>query len=144
MKIINFVLILSLLISSCGQYENANNVSKRRSKRDIKQQIDEVKKTPEEALKEKLSEEEKVNLEFLKEALGDESKFGQFLIFDESKIKSALKHINDELAKCTGDNASEQKGTFKTVVQGYFSDKMDESKLDQFKTNATSSCGAGG
>ncbi|AOW96177.1 Mlp family lipoprotein [Borrelia miyamotoi] len=141
MKIINFVLILSLLISSCGQYENANNVSKRRSKRDIKQQIDEVKKTPEEALKEKLSEEEKVNLEFLKEALGDESKFGQFLIFDESKIKSALEHIKEQLKSCNGD-AEGGKETFKTVVQGYFS-KMDESTLDGFKEQATSTCQAG-
>ncbi|WP_346313312.1 Mlp family lipoprotein [Borrelia miyamotoi] len=140
MKIINFVLILSLLISSCGQYENANNVSKRRSKRDIKQQIDEVKKTPEEALKEKLSEEEKVNLEFLKEALGDESKFGQFLIFDESKIKSALEHIKEQLKSCNGND--DGKKTFKTVVQGYFS-KMDESTLDGFKEQATSTCQAG-
>ncbi|AHH05862.1 Mlp family lipoprotein (plasmid) [Borrelia miyamotoi] len=136
MKRINFILILLLLIGSCGQYENANNVSKRRAKRDLKQQIKEVKKTPEEALKEKLSEDEKINLEFLKEALGDESKLNQLLSLDESKVKETLKHINDELAKCTGNNASEQKETFKQVVKA-------AGDLDNIK-QATSTCDAVG
>ncbi|WCL22169.1 hypothetical protein [Borrelia miyamotoi] len=35
------------------------------------------------------------------------------------------------------------KKTFKSTVQGYFSDKMDESKLNQFKSQAISTCQAG-
>ncbi|AHH05865.1 Mlp family lipoprotein (plasmid) [Borrelia miyamotoi] len=141
MRRINFVLILSLLISSCGQYENANNVSKRRSKRDVKQQIEEVKKTPEEELREKLSEEEKGNLDFLKEALGDDGKFGKFLSLDEGRVKSALEHIKTQVEKCNGND--DGKKTFKTVVQGYFN-TMDENTLDGFKNGATSTCGVGG
>ncbi|QTL84196.1 Mlp family lipoprotein [Borrelia miyamotoi] len=141
MRRIGYMLITLLLISSCSEHEfiNSNKETKSRSKRDLSTQ-DEVKKTPEEALKEKLSEEEKVNLEFLKEALGDESKFGQFLIFDESKIKSALEHIKEQLKSCNGND--DGKKTFKTVVQGYFS-KIDESTLDGFKDGATSTCQAG-
>ncbi|QFP42616.1 Mlp family lipoprotein (plasmid) [Borrelia miyamotoi] len=144
MRKIGYMLITLLLISSCGKHDfiNSSQEPQNRSKRDLSKQ-EETQKTPEEELKEKLSEEEKGNLNFLKEALGDDGKFGQFLSLDENKVKDALKHINDELAKCTGDNAGEQKGTFKTVVQGYFSDKMDESKLEQFKSQATSTCGAG-
>ncbi|QTL83976.1 Mlp family lipoprotein [Borrelia miyamotoi] len=117
MKRINFILILLLLIDSCGQYENENHTAKRRVKKDLKQQIKEVKKESEEELKENLSEKEKANLEFIKEALDDDSKLNQFLSLDKSKVKETLKHINDELTKCTGNNASEQKETFKQVVK---------------------------
>ncbi|ASJ27751.1 Mlp family lipoprotein [Borrelia turicatae] len=139
MNKINFILVLLLLISSC-EYEHGNATPKSRVKRNLEEQS-EVQKTPEEALREKLNDTEKTNLDFLKEALGNESKFSQFLSFDEEKIKAALKHINDELAKCNGNN--EGKNGFKAVVQGYFS-KIDNDTLNGFKENATSTCQAGG
>ncbi|ATQ19159.1 Mlp family lipoprotein (plasmid) [Borrelia miyamotoi] len=143
MRRISCILLLLVLISSCGQNDFTTNVeTKSRGKRELSEEQVVVKKAPEEILRERLSEEEKRNLDFLKEALGDNGKFNQFVLLNENKVKDALKHINDELAKCTGDNASEQKGTFKTVVQGYFS-KMDESTLDGFKDGATSTCEAG-
>ncbi|WAZ72653.1 Mlp family lipoprotein (plasmid) [Borrelia miyamotoi] len=142
MRRINVVLILSLLISSCGQNEltNSSKETKSRSKRELREEQVVVKKTAEETLREKLSEEESKGLNFLKEALGDESKLNQILSLDESKVKEALKHINDELAKCSGDNASQQKETFKEVVKGALNGNND---LDQFKSQASSTCNAG-
>ncbi|WAZ72776.1 Mlp family lipoprotein (plasmid) [Borrelia miyamotoi] len=143
MKKINVVLILSLLISSCDQNEliNSSKETKSRGKRELREEQVEVKKTAEEALKEKLSEEESKGLNFLKEALGDENNFNKFLSHDESKIKGVLKHINDELAKCNGENANEQKGTFKQVLKGSFESNSND--LDQFKSQASSTCNAG-
>ncbi|UPA18567.1 Mlp family lipoprotein [Borrelia puertoricensis] len=139
MNKINFILILLLLISSC-EYEHGNATPKSRVKRNFEEQ-EEVQKTPEDALREKLNETQKTNLDFLKQALGNDDLFNKFLNHDESKIKEALEHIKTELEKCNGND--EGKSTFKTVVQGYFS-KMDESTLNGFKTQATSTCGAGG
>ncbi|WGL35458.1 Mlp family lipoprotein (plasmid) [Borrelia miyamotoi] len=146
MRRINVVLILSLLISSCGQNEltNSSKETKSRSKRELREeQVEMVKKTLEETLRNKLSEDESKGLTFLKEALGDESKLNQILSLDESKVKEALKHINDELAKCTGDNAGEQKGTFKTLVSEYF--KSNGSNLDNIvgeNSQLKSTCGS--
>ncbi|UPA18484.1 Mlp family lipoprotein [Borrelia puertoricensis] len=140
MNKINFILILLLLISSC-EYEHGNATPKSRVKRNFEEQS-EVQKTPEEVLKEKLNDTQKTNLDFLKDALGDDSIFNKILSHDESKIKEALDHINTELAKCTGDNASEQKETFKQVVKGALNGGEN---LDQFKEQASSACnGAGG
>ncbi|WP_434757396.1 Mlp family lipoprotein (plasmid) [Borrelia puertoricensis] len=142
MNKINFILILLLLISSC-EYEHGNATPKSRSKRDLSNEREqvEVQKTPEDALREKLNDSQKQGLEFLKDALGSESKFNQFLSFDDAKIKAALDHIKTQLESCK-DNAANGKDTFKQVVQGYFS-KMDESTLNGFKENATSTCQAG-
>ncbi|WP_434757267.1 Mlp family lipoprotein (plasmid) [Borrelia puertoricensis] len=72
--------------------------------------------------------------------MGSESDFNKFLNHDESKIKEALDHIHTELAKCTGDNASQQKETFKQVVKGALNDGEN---LDNFKNQASSTCEAG-
>ncbi|AHH04277.1 Mlp lipoprotein family protein (plasmid) [Borrelia nietonii YOR] len=143
MSKINFVLVLLLLISSCGQDTNKDKGIKSRSKRDdLREQAQEVQKTPEEALRDKLSDNQKQGLNFLKGALGDDNDFKKFLSFDESKIKFALDHIQSELAKCTGDNASQQKETFKQIVKGSFEGNSND--LDKFKEQASSTCGTGG
>ncbi|ABF82179.1 Mlp family lipoprotein [Borrelia hermsii] len=141
MNKINFILILLLLISSCNQNNNKDKEIKSKNKRDL-EATQEVQKTPEEMLKEKLNDTEKTNLDFLKEALGNESDFNKLLSHDEYKIKSVLEHIKSELEKCTGDNANEQKNTFKTVLQGSFKGNSDN--LETFKNQASSTCGAGG
>ncbi|WP_024654535.1 Mlp family lipoprotein [Borrelia hispanica] len=138
MKITNFTLILLLLMNSCEQDNNTNKGIKSRNKRDLEQQV-EAQKTPEEDLREKLSESQKQGLDFLKEALSSENMFTQLVLLNESNIKDALDHIQSELAKCTGNNASEQKKTFKTVINGYFS-KMDNETLKGIKDQATSNC----
>ncbi|WP_024655120.1 Mlp family lipoprotein [Borrelia hispanica] len=134
MKITNFTLILLLLMSSCEQDNNTNKGIKGRNKRDLEQQV-EAQKTPEEDLREKLSESQKQGLDFLKEALGSESELNKFLNEDESKIKDALDHIQSELAKCTGENADNQKNTFKQVVKGALG-----GGLDKFTEQAASTC----
>ncbi|WP_025401550.1 Mlp family lipoprotein [Borrelia crocidurae] len=135
MKITNFTLILLLLMSSCEQDNNTNKESKSKNKRDLEQQI-EAQKTPEEDLREKLSDSQKQGLDFLKEALNSESDFNNFLNADESKIKEALDHIQSELAKCTGNDAEQQKTTFKQVVEGAL-----KGGLDTFKDQSNSNCG---
>ncbi|ASJ27613.1 Mlp family lipoprotein [Borrelia turicatae] len=140
MNKINFILVLALLISSC-EYEHGNAKPKSRVKRNLEEQ-EEVQKTPEDLLREKLNDTEKSNLDFLKEALGSESDFNKFLNHDESKIKSVLEHIHTELEKCKGDNASQQKNTFKTVLQGSF--QSNSNNLETFKEQASSTCGSGG
>ncbi|AHH07776.1 Mlp lipoprotein family protein (plasmid) [Borrelia crocidurae DOU] len=134
MKITNFTLILLLLMSSCDQEKNTNKGIKSRNKRDLEQQV-EAQKTPEEALREKLNDNQRKGLDFLKEALGSESDFNNFLNAEESKIKDALDHIQSELAKCTGDNAAQQKTTFKEVVKGALG-----GGLDNFKDQSKSTC----
>ncbi|AHH13268.1 Mlp lipoprotein family protein (plasmid) [Borrelia hermsii YBT] len=136
MNKINFILILLLLISSC-EYEHGNATPRSRVKRNLEEQS-EAQKTPEDLLREKLNDTEKSNLDFLKEALGDKEKFNQLLSLDEKKIKAALEHIKTQLENCK-DNAEQQKGTFKQVVQGYFS-KIDDDTLKGFKDGATSGC----
>ncbi|UPA18447.1 Mlp family lipoprotein (plasmid) [Borrelia puertoricensis] len=142
MNKINFILILLLLMSSCEWFDSYKDIKSRgRSKREVNsEQTEKVQKTPEEALKEKLNDNQKSNLDFLKEALGDKEKFNQLLTLDEEKIKAALEHIHTELEKCNGND--EGKSTFKQVVKGYFS-KMDESTLNDFKNQATSTCQVG-
>ncbi|WP_024654552.1 Mlp family lipoprotein [Borrelia hispanica] len=135
MKITNFTLILLLLMSSCDQENNTNKGIKSRNKRDLEQQV-EAQKTPEETLREKLSESQIKGLDFLKEALSSESELNKFLNADESKIKEALDHIQSELAKCTGDDAEQQKTTFKQVVEGALKEG-----LDKFKDQSSSNCG---
>ncbi|WP_155806558.1 Mlp family lipoprotein [Borrelia duttonii] len=138
MKITNFTLILLLLMNSCDQEKNTNKGIKSRNKRDLEQQV-EAQKTPEEDLREKLSDNQRKGLDFLKEALSNsESEFNKFLNADESKIKDALDHIQSELAKCTGDNAANQKNTFKQVVEGALKEG-----LDNFKDQSNSTCGQG-
>ncbi|WP_155806531.1 Mlp family lipoprotein [Borrelia duttonii] len=134
MKITNFTLILLLLMSSCEQDNNTNKGIKSRNKRDLEQQV-EAQKTPEENLREKLSDSQKQGLDFLKEALSSGSDFNNFLNAEESKIKEALDHIQSELAKCTGENAAQQKTTFKQTVKGALG-----GGLDDFKSNVASTC----
>ncbi|WP_434757285.1 Mlp family lipoprotein (plasmid) [Borrelia puertoricensis] len=137
MNKINFILVLLLLISSC-EYEYGNAKPKSRVKREVKEEQSEEQKTPEEVLIEKLNDTEKSNLDFLKEALGNESDFNKFLNHDESKIKSVLEHIHTELEKCKGNNANEQKNTFKTVLKGSF--QSNSNNLETFKNQASSTC----
>ncbi|UPA19338.1 Mlp family lipoprotein [Borrelia puertoricensis] len=141
MNKINFILVLLLLISSC-EYEYGNATPKSRSKRDLSNEREQVEKTPEDLLKERLNDTEKSNLDFLKEALGDKEKFNQLLNLDEEKIKSALKHINDELAKCNGENSKNEKTTFKTLIKEYF--KSNSNDLDNFKEQTSSTCNGRG
>ncbi|AHH14405.1 Mlp family lipoprotein [Borrelia hermsii] len=140
MSKINFILVLLLLISNCGQDNNKDKEIKSRNKRNSGEATQEVQKTPEEALREKLTEEQKKGLNFLKDALGDDNKLNEILKQDESKVKGSLEHINTEAKKCNGND--EGKSTFKTLVKAYFGGGI-ENKLDQFKENAISACGAG-
>ncbi|QFP42450.1 Mlp family lipoprotein (plasmid) [Borrelia miyamotoi] len=136
MRKVGYMLITLLLISSCGNHDfiEKDKEPKNRSKRDLGEQS-EIQKTPEEELKEKLSVEEKQGLNFLKEALGDNNKLNEILKKDENLVKEALKHINTELVKCTGDNANDQKETFKQVVKGALN-----GDLNKFKEQASSTC----
>ncbi len=52
----------------------------------------------------------------------------------------ALDHIHSEYSKCTGDNASQQKATFKQTLKGSF--ESNSNNLDQFKDQASSTCAA--
>ncbi|ACJ73489.1 lipoprotein (plasmid) [Borreliella afzelii ACA-1] len=67
----------------------------------------------------------------------ENEKFDKFLKNDESKIKSALEHIKSELSSCNGDQANEQKNTFKTLVKEFFKN----GNINSFnKDNVTSNC----
>lgn len=145
MKIINILFCLFfILLNSCNSNDNdtlKNNVQqeKIRKKRDLGQEEaqEEKPKSPEELLREKLSEDEKKHLDWLKTALTDGGKFDKFLENNESKIKSALDHIKSELASCNGNNADEQKNTFKTLVKEFF--KTED--INNFNKNTvTSNC----
>ncbi|OJH14182.1 hypothetical protein ER70_10380 (plasmid) [Borreliella bissettiae] len=144
MKITNILFCLFLLmLNGCNSNDNdtlKNNAqqTKSRKKRDlIKEEVPQEKpKSKEELLREKLSEEQKTHLDWLKTALTSDGEFEKFLGYDESKIKEALNHIKSELDSCTGDNAENQKTTFKQTVQGFFSG----GDIDKFKTDATSTC----
>ncbi|UPA18711.1 Mlp family lipoprotein [Borrelia puertoricensis] len=144
MNKINFILILLLLISSC-EYEHGNATPKSRSKRDLSNEREQVEKTPEDALREKLNDSQKQGLEFLKDALSDDNKLNEILKQDERKVKDVLEHIKSELEKCTGDNANDQKNTFKTLVKEYF--KGNNDNLDNIvgeNSQLQSMCGANG
>ncbi len=73
-----------------------------------------------------MDDDQKKQLDWLKTALTDDGEFIKFLGNDESKIKDALNHIKSELDKCTGDNADQQKTTFKQVVEGALKDGIDK------------------
>ncbi|WP_418885705.1 Mlp family lipoprotein [Borreliella tanukii] len=146
MKIINVLFCLFfIMLNGCNsnnndafKKNNKNNTQevKSRGKRDISEQ-QEKPKDPEEVLREKLTEDQKTHLDWLKEALNNDGEFIKFLGYDEDKIKTALDHIKTELDKCTGDNANEQKNTFKQVVQGAL-----KGGIDKFKDEASSTCNA--
>ncbi|AEL19349.1 Mlp family lipoprotein [Borreliella bissettiae] len=143
MKIINILFCLFLImLNSCNSNDNdtlKNNAqqTKIRKNRDLeKEEVQQEKpKSKEELLKEKLSENQKTQLKWLKEALGNDGKFDKFLGYDESKIKEALNHIKNELDKCTGDNAENQKTTFKEIVKGALN-----GGIDNFTTSTSASC----
>ncbi|WP_418885666.1 Mlp family lipoprotein [Borreliella tanukii] len=145
MKIINVLFCLFfIMLNGCNsnnndafKKNNKNNTQevKSRGKRDISEQ-QEKPKDPEEVLREKLTEDQKTQLDWLKDALENE-KFDKFLGYDEDKIKSALDHIKSELASCNGDQANEQKSTFKTLVKEFFKN----GDINNFnKDNVTSNC----
>ncbi|WP_418885428.1 Mlp family lipoprotein [Borreliella carolinensis] len=147
MKIINILFCLFLLmLNGCNSNDNdtlKNNAqqTKSRSKRDLtqKETIQEKPKSKEELLREKLSNDQKTQLDWLKTALTKDGEFDKFLGYDESKIKEALDHIKSELDKCTGENAENQKTTFKAVVEGALG-----SGINDFKNSASSTCNNGG
>ncbi|WP_418885602.1 Mlp family lipoprotein [Borreliella tanukii] len=142
MKIISIVFCVFLLVlNSCNSNNNdtlKNNAkqSQSRKKRDLDQQETqkEKPKSKEELLREKLDDDQKKQLDWLKDVLENE-KFDKFLGNAEDKIKDALNHIKSELASCTGNDAEQQKTTFKEVVKGALEDG-----IDNFKTSASSTC----
>ncbi|UPA11499.1 Mlp family lipoprotein (plasmid) [Borrelia parkeri] len=140
---ISLILLSSLLLYCCKP-----EISKKKINHETTNELVENKKiipkTPEKKLREKLNNTEKTNLDFLKQALNDNDKFNRFILSNESKIKSALEHIKTQTENCNGNNAEDQKRTFKELIKAYFG-QMNDSELDQFKTNVLSSCnGAGG
>ncbi|PRQ93130.1 Mlp family lipoprotein [Borreliella burgdorferi] len=146
MKIINILFCLFLLmLNGCNSNDNdtlKNNAqqTKRRGKRDLtqKETTQEKPKSKEELLREKLSDDQKKHLDWLKTALTKDGEFDKFLENDESKIKTVLNHIKSELDKCTGDNADNNKNTFKQTVQGAL-----EGDIDKFAEQSDSTCGGG-
>ncbi|OJH14312.1 hypothetical protein ER70_09520 (plasmid) [Borreliella bissettiae] len=139
MKIINILFCLFLLmLNGCNSNDTNTSQTKSRQKRDLtpKEVTQEKPKSKEELLREKLSDDQKIQLDWLKTALTGAGEFDKFLGYDEDKIKTALNHIKSELDKCTGDNANDQKTTFKQVVQGALS-----GGIDGFKNSASSTCG---
>ncbi|MBB6213824.1 Mlp family lipoprotein (plasmid) [Borreliella californiensis] len=140
MKIINILFCLFLImLNGCNSNDTNTSQTKSRVKRDLtpKEVPQEKPKSQEELLREKLTEAQKTQLDWLKTALTDAGEFDTFLQHDESKIKSALDHIKKELDKCIGDQANEQKTTFKQIVQGAL-----KGGIDGFGTNnAVSTCG---
>ncbi|WP_215540904.1 Mlp family lipoprotein [Borreliella bavariensis] len=146
MKIINILFYLFLImLNGCNSNDNdtlKNNAkqSQSRKKRDLEQKESqqEKPKSKEELLREKLNDDQKTQLDWLKDALENE-KFDKFLGYDENKIKDALNHIKSELDKCTGENANDQQTTFKEVVKGALG-----GGIDNFASQASSTCGAGG
>ncbi|WP_418906097.1 Mlp family lipoprotein [Borreliella carolinensis] len=147
MKIINILFCLFLLmLNGCNSNDNdtlKNNAqqTKRRGKRDLtqKETTQEKPKSKEELLREKLTEDQKTHLDWLKEALESEGEFDKFLKYDEDKIKGVLDHIKKELDSCTGDNANDQKNTFKTVVK-----ESLKGDINNFTTQTSSGCNNGG
>ncbi|WP_418885725.1 Mlp family lipoprotein [Borreliella tanukii] len=149
MKIINVLFCLFfIMLNGCNsnnndafKKNNKNNTQevKSRGKRDISEQ-QEKPKSKEDLLREKLSDDQKTQLAWLKEALGDDGEFNKFLGYDEDKIKTALDHIKTQLASCTGENAENQKTTFKTTVKEFFKG----GSIDDFKSQTDSTCGAQG
>ncbi|WP_419260188.1 Mlp family lipoprotein [Borreliella afzelii] len=141
MRIINILFCIFLLtLTSCnGAHKTNTKQPKSRQKRDIYQEEvqQEKPKSPEELLKAKLDDEQKKQLDWLKDALGNDGEFNKFLRYDEDKIQEALEHIKTELASCTGNQADQQKNTFKELVKGFFKN----GDINNFnKDNVTSNC----
>ncbi|MCD2421070.1 Mlp family lipoprotein, partial [Borreliella burgdorferi] len=126
------------MLNGCNSNDTNTSQTKSRQKRDLTQKeiTQEKPKSKEELLRERLSNDQKTHLDWLKTALTGAGEFDKFLENDEGKIKSALDHIKSELDKCTGENANDQKTTFKTVVAEFFKN----GNIDDFKTNASSAC----
>ncbi|MCD2383953.1 Mlp family lipoprotein [Borreliella burgdorferi] len=143
MKIINILFCLFLLmLNSCNSNDTNTSQTKSRQKRDLtqKEEVQQEKpKSKEDLLIEKLSEDQKTHLDWLKTALTADGEFDTFLQHDESKIKTALDHIKKELDKCNGND--EGKNNFKQVVQGALNKGTD---IDNFASNATTTCNIGG
>ncbi len=143
MKIINILFCLFLLmLNGCNSNDTNTSQTKSRQKRDLtqKEEVQQEKpKSKEDLLREKLSEDQKTHLDWLKTALTADGEFDTFLQHDESKIKTALDHIKKELDKCNGND--DGKNTFKQVVQGALNKGTD---IDNFASNATTTCNIGG
>ncbi len=143
MKIINILFCLFLLmLNGCNSNDTNTSQTKSRQKRDLtqKEEVQQEKpKSKEELLRERLSNDQKTQLDWLKTALTGAGEFDKFLENDDDKIKSALDHIKTQLAKCTGNDAEQQKTTFKEVVKGALS-----GGIDSFAGQATTTCGNGG
>ncbi|MBB6032118.1 hypothetical protein HNR35_001121 [Borreliella spielmanii] len=142
MKVINILFCLFLImLNGCNADDtNTQQTTKIRKKRDLsKEESKEEKlKSKEELLREKLSDDQKKHLDWLKTALTGAGEFDKFLGYDEDKIKEALDHIKKELDSCTGNQADEQKNTFKQTVQGAL-----KGDIDEFTDQASSTCGSG-
>ncbi|PRR35563.1 Mlp family lipoprotein [Borreliella burgdorferi] len=142
MKIINILFCLFLLmLNGCNSNDTNTSQTKSRQKRDLtqKEATQEKPKSKEDLLREKLNDDQKKHLDWLKTALTGAGEFDKFLKNDESKIKTALDHIKSELTSCTGNNAEQQKTTFKQTVQGALS-----GDIDKFTEQASSMCNNGG
>ncbi|AHH11967.1 Mlp family lipoprotein (plasmid) [Borrelia coriaceae] len=135
MSKINLIFVSLLLMGSCYKYDLTNKPKSRSTREVQEEQTEDIQEKPEAVLRSKLNDTEKSSLDFLKQALGNDAKFNKFVLLNESKVKSALKHIQTELEKCTED----KKNAFKAHIQGYF-DTMDENRLDSFKTSVISTC----
>ncbi|WP_420025006.1 Mlp family lipoprotein [Borreliella valaisiana] len=147
MKIINILFCLFLImLNGCNSNDNdtlKNNAkqAKSRKTRDLEQEKsqEEKPKSKEELLREKLTDDQKTQLDWLKDALGNDGEFDKFLGYDEDKIKEALDHIKSELDSCTGNQADQQKITFKTTVKEF----LKGSDINNFKEQTDSTCGNG-
>ncbi|ACN55410.1 Mlp family lipoprotein [Borreliella burgdorferi] len=140
MKIINILFCLFLLLlNGCNSNDTNTSQTKSRQKRDLtqKEEVQQEKpKSKEELLREKLSDDQKKHLDWLKPALTGVGKFDKFLENDDDKIKSALDHIKTQLDSCNGDQAEQQKTTFKTIVTEFFKGN----DIDKFTDQATANC----
>ncbi|WP_420025514.1 Mlp family lipoprotein (plasmid) [Borreliella yangtzensis] len=147
MKITNILFCLFLLmLNGCNSNDNdtlKNNAkqSQSRKKRDLSQEKsqEEKPKSKEELLRKKLTDNQKKQLDWLKDALGNDGEFDKFLGYDEDKIKEALDHIKTQLDSCTGNQADQQKTTFKTTVKEF----LKGSDINNFKEQTDSTCGNG-
>ncbi|WP_215535952.1 Mlp family lipoprotein [Borreliella bavariensis] len=145
MKIINILFCLFLImLNGCNSNDNdtvKNNAkqSQSRKKRDLEQKESqqEKPKSKEELLREKLNDNQKTQLDWLKDTLENE-KFDKFLGYNENKIKAALNHIKSELESCTGDQADQQKTTFKQTVKEFF----NGGDINNITTDVSSTCAA--
>ncbi|WP_041177925.1 Mlp family lipoprotein [Borrelia duttonii] len=133
-------LIIILFLNNCKQSSSNTKNEEDKHKKDLtEEQLKEKQKNQETLLKEKLSDDQKKALEFFKEALNNESTFNEFLKIDISKIKPILDHIHNEITPCANDKA-EAKNTFKTTINQYFNNQIDNDKLNKFQDLVKSMC----